>query len=364
LADGEAAKNAWDQWRTQVDLDAVDHSSAQLLSLAYRNLARLGVRDGTHEKLKLHYMVTWAKNQKTFRLLSETLQLLHTRQIETLVLKGAALVPLYYGDEGARGMSDFDVLVPERQFHEACSVLQEARWRPLYYDPQYFDTRFEHAIAFLNEEGSSVDLHCHVLIESCERGADDSFWAASQPLEVLGTETQTLCDTDHLVQACAHGLVWVKFPPVRWVADALTILQEVEDSIQWDRLVHVAVERGIAFKILATVDYLRSTFGADIPADVSQSLGSVPASRGERRRYQTWTQNKRGRPASLLHYHWSMHNRGIGSVGPLRRFMSIPQYLRFWAQTDRLWRIPATLAVKAWRVVGRRLGLYEYWDGS
>jgi hypothetical protein len=54
--------------------------------------------------------------------------------------------------------------------------------------------------------------------------------------------------------------------------------------------------------------------------------------------------------------------RGVGQIGPFKRMTTIPQYLRFWAHTDRLWKIPSRLATKALRAVGNRFGLYQYWD--
>lgn len=364
LSTERGARDAWEHWLTQADLEAPDPSSGQVLPLVYSNLRRNGLDLPSMGRLKLHYMAAWAKNQRLFALLGRTLRPLSDHGIDTLVLKGAALVPLFYRDEGARGMGDFDVLVPETKFHDACSVLQAHGWKPLYHLPEHFDTRFEHAIAFLEPAGDSVDLHCHVLIESCERNADDAFWEASRPLEIQGTKARTLCDTDHLLQVLAHGLTWVKSPPVRWVADAMTILREAGVAIDWDRLATQAVERGVTLKVLATVEYLRSTFDADIPTSMGQSLAQAPGSRSERRRYHTLTRNKRGRPVSLLRHHWSMYHRGIAPSGPLKRITAVPQYLRFWAQTDRLWTIPLTLGAKAWRVVGRRLGLYQYWDGT
>jgi hypothetical protein len=261
-------------------------------------------------------------------------------------------------------MSDFDVLVPEGQFDAAARLLQDHGWRPLHFNPRYFDTRFEHAIAFLDARGNSIDLHCHVLIDSCERGADDSFRDASVPLRIHGQDTRTLCATDHLIQACAHGLTWVKFPPVRWVADAMTVLQAAGNEIDWDRVVHVSLERDVGFKVAATLGHLETTFGAAVPGDAIRALREATSSRADRRRYRMWIESGRGRPWALFQYHWHMYNRGVGSVGPVRRLASISQYLRFWMQTDRLWRIPANLAVKSLRVAGRRLGLYQYWDGT
>ena len=144
LSSGAEAVEAWEEWLSLAHLDAVDPSSGQVLPLVYRNLAGQGLIGPTHDRLKLHYMAAWAKNQKLFRLLGHVLGQFKDHGIDALVLQGAALVPLYYRDEGTRGMGDFDVLVPEARFREACSVLRAEGWRPLYYDPDRFDTRFEH----------------------------------------------------------------------------------------------------------------------------------------------------------------------------------------------------------------------------
>ena len=58
------------------------------------------------------------------------------------VVKGAALIPLYYRDSGVRGMGDFDVLVPERRFRDAAAALGEAGWGTRFWRPDRFDTRF------------------------------------------------------------------------------------------------------------------------------------------------------------------------------------------------------------------------------
>jgi hypothetical protein len=364
LLQSDEAVEAWTQWRERSALDGVDPSSAQLYPLAYRNLSRIGVQDPDLSELKRHYLATWVGNQRLFRQLAATLNELNAAGLPTLVLKGAALVPLYFRDDGVRGMGDFDILVPEERFKEACAVLMRGSWEPLHYEPEYFDTRFEHAIAFLEPGGTSVDLHCHALIHSCEPGADEMFWEGSQPLEVNGARTRTLNATDHLVQVCAHGLTWVKNPPIRWVADAMTILARAGESIEWDRLVRVTVARGVTLHVAAPLDFLKTTFDAPIPAEVLDTLHRAPASRSDRTEHRNWMLNKRGKPLPLLWLHWRMFHRGVCDVGPVARVRAFPDYLRFWAQTDRLWKIPVSLSVKGMRVLGRRLGLYEYWDAS
>jgi hypothetical protein len=190
------------------------------------------------------------------------------------------------------------------------------------------------------------------------------FWDASQDLSILGESTRTLNSTDHLIQVCAHGLTWVKNPPVRWAADVMKILDVGRDEIDWDRLVVVAKARGVTLHVAAPLEFLRKELDAPVPIEVINSLRRAPASRRDRRQHQNWMSNYRGRPASLLQRHWSMFLRGTAGEDPLKRLTIIPGYLKFWAQTDRLWKIPFVLSGKGVRVLGRRVGLYEYWDAS
>jgi hypothetical protein len=353
-----AAREAWREWRVGHEPELAGPREKQLLPLVYRNLTSAGIPDPELHELKRHYLATWVGNQRLFRLLASTLDQFRAAGIPTLVLKGAALVPLYYEDPGVRGMGDFDVMVPEREFSSACTLLRREGWAPAEFDPRYFDTRFGHAIPFIDGTGASVDLHCHALIQSCENGADDQFWEAAQEITIEGRPSLTLCATDHLVHVCAHGLTWVQNPPVRWAVDAVSILRKAHDELDWSRLVEVALARGVPLHVAASLDFLASELDAAIPRDWIDELRIAASTRRDTRRFEHWLDDRRSRPLQLLEKHWNAFGRGVGPVGPLRRVAEIPNYLRFWAQTDSIWKIPGLLSVRGLRVAGRRLGLH------
>lgn len=362
LARGDEAAAAWRRWAHEVDPDAVDPASAQILPLVYRNLVDQGIEDDRLAALKPRYAVTWARNQRNFRVLGDILRRLGAAGMETLIFKGAALIPLYYRDAGVRGMGDVDVLIRPERFQDALRVLGDAGWESLSWRPDLFETRFQHALALYDGAGNSVDLHCHLLMACCEPGADLPFWEASRSLEVEGVQTRTLCTTDHLLQACVHGLNWVQVPPIRWVADAITVLRVAPDEVDWDRVDRLVRERDMALPVSAALDYLRRVFDAPVPDDSLRRLGTIPVSFTDRLRFGVWMKSSRGRPLALLLHHCAMFSRGVGPAGAVERARALPAYLRFWANTDRTWKIPAVLAAKGVRVIGHRLGLYRYWD--
>ena len=129
LLKNEAVHKAWRDLKPFMEGMLHDKDVESLFPLLYRNLSSQGIRDPFLEKLKHHSMLAWSLNQRIFQCLRLTLPLLHEANIQTVLLKGAALIPLYYQDYRARRMGDFDVLVPESQFENACELLQDEGWK-------------------------------------------------------------------------------------------------------------------------------------------------------------------------------------------------------------------------------------------
>jgi len=60
--------------------------------------------------------------------MSDVLVSFHRAGIQTILLKGAALILLHYKDPGLRPMVDFDILVPAGKAAAAIKVLTELGW--------------------------------------------------------------------------------------------------------------------------------------------------------------------------------------------------------------------------------------------
>lgn len=361
LSEGEPAREAWNRWADASDIGRPDPVVVQLLPLVYRNLVDQGMEDPRLARLKPLYALTWASNQKTFEVLARTLALLDGEGVETLVFKGAALVPLHYRDPGVRGMGDFDLLVHPDRIPRATDALLGAGWKTFYWRPDLFEARFEHALPFVDGDGFSVDLHAHLLMACCGPGDDDPFWDASREAKIAGRPAHTLCPTDHLVHACVHGLNWVRIPPLRWITDAVTIVRTA-DRIDWNRVEALARELEVARPLAAALRYLERNQGVPVPDETIRRIERIPVSWLDRRRFDAWERNPRGRPLHRFVHHYAMFRRGVRDRSVVGRLRAVPAYVRFWAQADQLWKIPVRLTIKAVRLVGHRLGLYRYWD--
>ena len=268
----DAALSAWKSWRQRNDLDRVDRGARRLLPLVYRHSTRLGVDAPDLERLKELYLQSWLRNQVRFRWAAEAVGALREEGLDVMVLKGAALSVLHYRDAGARPMDDVDLLVRTEHAGAALDVLAGLDWTPTATAPRETFLAVRHAEALTRPDRAILDLHWNALRQP---GSDGAFWDASVEMDIGGEPVRALCPTDELLVACVHGSSWDEVPPVRWVADALTVLGAAEGAIEWDRLVTEARSRHVTAELTDAFAYLRERFDAAISEAAFAELRST-----------------------------------------------------------------------------------------
>jgi len=351
VLDGQAALDAWHEWRRTGDIDAVDRPSYEVLPVLYRNIERLGGDDPDLGRLKGIYRRTWYHNQVLIRHAATAISELSSAGIEAMVLKGAAVMELHYHDHGIRPMHDVDILVPTPLARQAIRAIQEAGWMP-YPDPSRpveRDISVLHGAGFVNGQGGGVDLHWHALEECCQDNADDDFWAASRPIALNGVPARAQSATDLLLHLCVHGSRGQPDHVIRWVADALTVLRDGASPIDWDRLVSQASTRRLSLPVGESLRYVAETFGAPVPADALVRLERAPVSWLERVDYRA--QGARPTVYWAVAHDTARYFRMTRERPLARRATGFPRYLAGLWQLEHTWQVP----VEALRRVGRRL---------
>lgn len=353
LLDGEAAARAWREWRARVDLDHVDAESYRLLAPLSANLPEFGADDPLTPLLRGVRRHTWTANHRLMKTAMTPLRALDAAGIPLLLLKGAALVLGYYRDFGLRAFAAVDVLVPVERVKEATALLEDAGWAPVFYDGRRAITdnylRLKPAIGFRNAEGAGLDLHWHVMRETCRPGADDAFWAASRGIAVDGLAVRVLGPTDQLLHALADGIKLEAESKIRWTVDALTILRAPDTVVDWIRLVSMAQRLRLVLVVRDALIYLRDRLGAPIPADAIDALRASPTTRADRLDYRLRTTAYPLGFSNVLRRMWMWHRSLSESPRPLRLLASFPEFLRRYYELDSGWRVPAHAARRAWR---------------
>jgi Uncharacterised nucleotidyltransferase len=334
LLEGSGAAEAAKCWLAQQNgevgpgFHGLESGSRRLLPLLYRNVKASLPAKLQAELRKLHHEY-WAANQKRFRRLQELLAWFEENGIPTLVLKGMALSVLHYRDMAVRPMSDLDILVPEDRAPEVVSRLERDGWIATYFLPsaprQSYFYRHVHALPLNHPDHGDLDLHWHVLSEATFREADRPFWKDSVPLEVNEIKTRALNPTDQLIHACVHGFRSNVVAPIRWIADAVTILRT--SQVDWTRLVNLAKELHVTVPLGASLSFLRATFPTPIPADLVGELQGVLVDHAERRYFDTLV-HQHSEWRDVLAYNLERHRRANQDRNPILRIASLPRQLQ------------------------------------
>lgn len=326
------ALEAWRAWQAlAVPIERLDEGSARLLPLVYYRLRDLpGVT--APGWLREIYRRTWYKNQQLANQAAALLESLHSLGFPTLVLKGLALIPLYYHQWGLRPMADFDVLVPTAQAEAVFAALDRLGWQCAQSRlPPAALFAVKQAVDFSNPAGAKFDLHWHTLWNNCYPGADEAFWQAAVPVQIKHVSTLALNPTDQLLHVCVHGAGLNQVPPVRWAADAMQILTAPGVTVDWPRLVQLAGQLQLSLPLVEGLRYLCTALAAPVPSAVLNQLEALPTS-WHARRMQWHRGHQRGLLGELplMWHHYAYQNERtarrstpLGFISYLRRYYDL-----------------------------------------
>jgi hypothetical protein len=330
LLQGPDAIDAWQEWKDKTDLEGhLDRGSFRLLPLLYKNLLRHRVEDPFMNKLKGIYRREWYKNQMFFFEMSKVLRYLHEEGIRTMILKGAALTVLHYKDYGVRPMADIDVLVPTSDVVLAIDLLDRAGWTPAAGFTND-DLHCRHAAQLTHQSGKELDLHWHLLHESCRKDSDTDFWNGAVPAKMKDVSTKALNPADALLHVIVHGVKWNPEPPIRWIADAMSIINCSDSQIEWERLIHQAKKHRVSLRVKEALNYLYGGFQASVPVAVIGKLDDIRISLVERFEFRRIIRNEKTRGDALLggfEFTFTDYLRLSHGKGPLAVIFGLSRYL-------------------------------------
>lgn len=336
----QAGLEAYRQWARRVNLETLDYGSFRMLPLLYRNLQQLGLETSVLDKFKGAYRQTHYQNKLAFHRVAGLLKQLARADIGTLVLKGAALIPLYYGQAGVRPMTDFDLLVRPEQALATIDLLERSGWvreAGLPLTPGFISVHY--SWHFRLPAAAELDLHWHVYDQCCYSNADAELWKFSVPVEIEGFPTLALNPTDQLLHTCVHGAEWNLVPPLRWIADAITILDGATGQIDWQRLVRQAEERRLVPAARDTLTYLQKRLGAPVPEAVLSNLCNAPVSFVERLEYRSRISPPGNFPSLWKICFGYLRYRKHATVNGYRRLLAVPRYLQARWGASNPWQL-------------------------
>ncbi|MDF2378413.1 MAG: nucleotidyltransferase family protein [Verrucomicrobiales bacterium] len=259
--DDTESLDAFRAWQNEIPLDYLEGASARLIPLLYQRVSNIDKTTPGLKGLAGIVRYHWVHNQLLNRDTSEVLRLFSTAGIETILLKGVALNATVFAD-GVRPSRDIDILIRREQIDEAQKLLLDHGWTHSFSQAKEMQ-RLSHACHLTKE--SDLDLHWEIFHGRYLTDAQmNRIWDESEPVEVSGAKTRTLCPTDQLIHLCEHGMRHEPFPSFRWIADVHRLLSQRRESIDWERCRRLGSEFGVLHPVHQTLRYLSEFTGAPV----------------------------------------------------------------------------------------------------
>jgi hypothetical protein len=269
----ERALEHYAGWRAAVDLERdLDSASYRLLPMLDARLRALGVSDDFSGRYKGVHRKAWVDNSLLFGDVAEVLIALTQAGIMPALSKGAPLAMLHYRSHALRPMSDVDIVVREQDLARAEAIIASVPgWRRMGARQREIARRYHHSINFDGRKGG-IDLHWHFLFEARAAAVDDWFWKGARRFDFHGVEMLCPAPTALLLTVIVHGLRSNPASPIRWVADAITILRADPAAIDWKELRAFARKHRLGHRLGLGLHYLRAHFDVPIPAEIPERL--------------------------------------------------------------------------------------------
>jgi hypothetical protein len=223
--------------------------------------------------------------------------------IETLLLKGAALILRNYEDAGLRPMADLDVMVRKEQITLAFEKLAALGWQSREaLEPATLAAA--HSAPFIREGASPLDLHWRLLEDEAPAPGEQALWDRATPAELFGVPTRVLGVTDQLLHVLAHGARWSADRSHRWLADASVLLSRAKGEVDWELLAAEARRRRVSLAAQQALDFLRACLNAPVPQEALDRLSAAPVARLEKWEHQARMRPPERRGPRLM---WALH---------------------------------------------------------
>lgn len=352
LGPRDGAAEAFALWRRALDLAQIDSGSQRLLPLLVPRSDLFDPDDAAWPIIRGVYRRAFVHNRLLSHRGGALIASLSARGIPAMVLKGAALIAYYAGSPALRPMNDFDLLVPRERARDAIAVLTASGWRSDWPREASLPEVY-HSAAFRPADGPGLDLDLHWSVLQTDGGMHDrALWGAAVPCALAGVDASAPCAEDLLVIVCAHATAWMPMPPIRWVADALRIVEARSGAFDWDRVVLAARAWHATLQLADTLAYLRTRWRVEVPAATLGALRSVPVDRIDRRAYRGLASEPRT-GAYLLRPWWRYRLRSR-AVPAWRALPGFVRYLEITLGRPHWRALPAEILRRLLRYRKRR----------
>ena len=247
---------------TASDWDGVIRRSFEhsVPSLLYRHLktlwAHVPVPADIQGRLRQIYIDTAGENIRLYHELSKVLGIFRNNGIPVIVLKGAHLGEIVYGNIGLRTLSDVDLLLKKEDLARGQKSLMKAG-------------------CYLKSGKLMLDLHWNIDLSISDFNIDiEQVWKRAQPGVIAGTEVLVLSPEYLLLNICLHlsSVHLFQFNGLRALCDIREMVNKYSDQIAWQKVKELAGQWGAIKAVYLVLLLAKDFLGARIPDEIIMNM--------------------------------------------------------------------------------------------
>lgn len=223
-------------------------------------------------------MISLQSAQRSMRLygeLSDVLRVLRGDGIAVIVLKGAHLGEIVYGNRALRPMGDVDLLVRKTELSKVAARLVGLGYRVRGHPPmEGAYARHHHLPPLIKAGGVKMDVHWTIHHPTAPFSIDvEGLWRRARPATIAGVEVLVLSPEDLLLHLCLHGSFSQQFGlGLRCICDISGSIRHYRDEMDWEQVEHRAHKWGVGKYTYLTLRLAKELLDTAVPGNVLDSL--------------------------------------------------------------------------------------------
>ena len=231
-------------------------------------------------KLRESYLNNALKNVHLYQDLSKVIRAFQSKGIPVIVLKGAHLAKVVYGNIALRRMCDLDLLVKKEDLPRAVNTLMEMNYYSPYVPFKIKDAcdKSQHLPPFINERAVPIEIHWHIVRPDIPFFLTidiDGLWKRAQPAIIDDVQVLVLSPEDLILHLCTHIIRHiVEFIGLRSFCDLSEIIRHYQDEIDWEQLQIRSKEWRMDRTLYPILSLLKELLGESVPEDMLGVLKS------------------------------------------------------------------------------------------
>jgi len=268
----ELSGSNWESLLQQANTQGV----APLLFYRLKDLTPdTSVPPGALQRLHNQYLHTVMRNTRLYNTLSKILKPLQDDDIPVIVLKGAHLAEVVYGNIGLRSIGDADILVRKENLANVQERFQNMGYgsfeRP---SIEKQCRRRHHIITFHTPDGLAVEVHWTIARPSSPFNVNiDGVWERARSATIDGVQLLTLSPEDLVLHLCLHSAFQHKFRlGLRGLCDITETIHHYKDEMDWEQLTTLARKWRSRNCVYFSLQLARELLGAGMPENIEKRV--------------------------------------------------------------------------------------------